>query len=110
MEAAALAGVAGMLLWYFMERHLLGPALLGLTFAWMVSCVSLVTLLYGQAASFGAFVGAFGGGVAMRVFVFGGLMVAVWGQSRGVQSAIGVTYIVSAMFFVTIEYRHLRLT
>lgn len=75
----------------------------------MVSCLSVATLVYAREASFGAFVGAFGGGVALRVFVLAVLMVAAWGRPS-VQAAMGVTYIVSVMFLLLLEYRHLRVS
>ena len=48
--------------------------------------------------------------MALRVLALGALMAAVWGQSRGVQAAAGATVIISVMFFLLVEYRHLRIT
>jgi len=101
-----LVAAAG--LWAALPREAAGQAIKGLGAAWVVSAACFAALAAARERSMRAFLWTYGGGLAARVLVLAGLMIAVWGLPWGAQAARLLAYVFGVMGFLLLEVRHLE--
>lgn len=80
---------------------------LGLALAWAVSTASVAAVFAAGLGSRRAFWWAFGGGMALRLFVFAAVAAWSWGRPSAVQSSLLASYTLGLLALLLIEYRHL---
>jgi hypothetical protein len=103
-----LALAAAAALWRAPEQR--SGLFIGGVCAWFASSLSTTALLLAKtSSSLKPFWWAFGGGMALRLAALGGLMAYGYSREWISQPALLLSYAFGVLFFLLLEYRHIKL-